>query len=287
MHAETLKTRTGQFPIGFRDCLENSIAWARDNGFAVLDLVKDVPEKRERARTTGLSVGAMDLPTVRSLITADEGRREAAVAATATFLRECSGDRPAIFLTIMLPEEPERARRENFEFMVAAYSALSGILEECDCRLVNEGWPGPGALCCTPEGLRAFFAACPSERIGVNYDPSHLIRMGIDPVRFLHEFSGRVFHMHAKDTELIAENIYAFGHEQPPTFAKNIPFGAVAWRYTIPGHGQTPWTGIFRILEQSGFDGFVSIELEDANFRDTEDLKKAGLLHAGRFLTGC
>jgi len=70
--------------------------------------------------------------------------------------------------------------------------------------------------------------------MGVNYDPSHLIRMGIDPLRFLKEFVGRVYHVHGKDAELFADNLYEYGHEQPPTFAKEMNFGSMAWRYTIP-----------------------------------------------------
>ena len=149
------------------------------------------------------------------------------------------------------------------------------------------GWPGPGALCCTPEGYRAFFAECPSPALGVNYDPSHLIRMGIDPLRFLHEFADRVFHVHGKDTEISSENLYEYGSEQPPTFGKSVPFGGNHWRYTIPGHGLTSWVEIFRILVAHGYDGCVCIELEDANFNGSEEGEKEGLLQGARFLTSC
>ena len=67
--------------------------------------------------------------------------------------------------------------------MVDSLNALSLALEAAGGRLVIEGWPGPGALCCTPETYRATFRECPSPAIGVNYDPSHLLRMGIDPIR--------------------------------------------------------------------------------------------------------
>jgi len=287
MSEELLKTRTGQFPIGFRDCLADSLIWARGNRFAAVDLVADVAVKRDQALREGIAVGAADLAGWRELITADEDRRRAAVGAATDFIRESPRDPPPIFLTIMLPEEPDRARRENFDFMVSAYSGLVETLEECDARLVIEGWPGPGAQCCTPETLRAFFKACPSERIGVNFDPSHLLRMGIDPIRFLHEFSNRVYHMHAKDTEFITENLYVFGHEQMPTFAEKIRHGAAAWRYAIPGHGCARWTDMFQVLNDSGYNGYVSIELEDSNFFETEDDKKTALTLAAQYLAGC
>jgi sugar phosphate isomerase/epimerase len=153
--------------------------------------------------------------------------------------------------------------------------------------LAIEGWPGPGALCCTPEGYRAAFRECPSPAVGINYDPSHLIRMGIDPVRFLQEFPDRVRHVHGKDTELNLDGIYEYGTEQPATFAEAHGFGAHHWRYTIPGHGCTPWVQVFDILHKSGYQGAVCIELEDENFNGSESGEKQGLLVGGAFLASC
>jgi sugar phosphate isomerase/epimerase len=120
----------------------------------------------------------------------------------------------------------------------------------------------------------------------VNFDPSHLLRMGIDPLRFLREFSSRVYHVHGKDTELFPEALYLYGHEQPPTLGKGHGFGNMSWRYTIPGHGVTSWTEVFRILVQAGYKGAVSIELEDENFNGTRAGEEAGLLHGRNFLQG-
>ena len=111
--------------------------------------------------------------------------------------------------------------------------------------------------------------------------------MGIDPLRFLREFVSRVFHVHAKDTEILSENLYEFGHEQSATFAQPIPFGRHHWRYTIPGHGMMRWTEAFRILEANGYAGCVSIELEDANFNGSEEDEKLGLLLGASYLQGC
>jgi sugar phosphate isomerase/epimerase len=123
--------------------------------------------------------------------------------------------------------------------------------------------------------------------MGVNYDPSHLVRMGIDPLRFLNEFVSRVYHVHGKDTELFADNLYEYGHEQPPTFAKPMGFGSMTWRYTIPGQGIVSWTRVFGILKDAGYAGCVSIELEDMNFNGTEAGEKLGILLGAQFLSGC
>jgi sugar phosphate isomerase/epimerase len=173
--------------------------------------------------------------------------------------------------------------------MVEGYSELIGTLEEHDARLVIEGWPGPGCVCSTPETFRAFLKSCPSDRIGIVFDPSHLLRMGIDPLRFLREFAHRVFHVHGKDTELLGDALFEFGHEVPAVFAPRVNYGAFAWRYTIPGHGLMRWIEAFRILEEHGYGGCVSIELEDANFNHGTDgqSEKQGLILAGNYLSGC
>ena len=193
----------------------------------------------------------------------------------------------------MRPEDPKLPRAENFGYMVESFSALAPAMEEHQARLVIEGWPGsspwsgPDSLCCTPEGYRSFFEQCPSPAMGVNYDPSHLIRMGIDPLRFLREFADRVYHVHGKDAELLADNLYEYGSEQPPTFGKTFPFGSMSWRYTIPGHGLTSWVEVFRILAAHDYAGCVCIELEDANFNGAEDTERLGILQGASFLTGC
>jgi sugar phosphate isomerase/epimerase len=123
--------------------------------------------------------------------------------------------------------------------------------------------------------------------MGVNYDPSHFIRMGTDPLRFLREFAGRIAHVHAKDTELFPEGLYEYGNLQPATRAKPHGFGEWCWRYAIPGHGVMSWIEAFRILAASGYRGAVSVELEDENFNGTEAGEKLGLGLGCRYLQGC
>ena len=66
--------------------------------------------------------------------------------------------------------------------------------------------------------------------------------------------------------------------ETASTFAKGHDFGNAVWRYTIPGHGVTPWTEVFSILKDSGYQGAVSIELEDENFNGSEAGEKLGIM---------
>jgi sugar phosphate isomerase/epimerase len=286
-----MKTRTGSFDIGFRQLwmdwhkdLNSLIGWAKANHFSGIDLARDADETGQRVLDAGLRLGSIDLKEWQGMISPDRSTRQNAVAKNAAYVERCAKLGQMNHFVVMLPEKPELPRAENFAFMVESFGALAPVLEQHNARIVIEGWPGPGALCCTPEGYRALFDAVPSPSMGVNYDPSHLLRMGIDPLRFLREFKARVYHAHGKDTELNAENLYEYGHEQPPTFGKAPAFGGMNWRYTIPGHGIVRWVEVMKILKDNGYTGMFSIELEDASFNGTEAGDKAGILAGAQFL---
>ena len=289
-----MKTLTGNYPIGFRmrgwtrnASLTDVIAWTVESGLGALDIGSVGADGAKQVIEAGLRVGSIDLLNVKGMLSADAGKRAEAVAQNSDYVRSCAANGPLNHFLALVPEDPALPRAENFGYLVESFSQLAPVLEESDARIVIEGWPGPGALCCTPEGCRALFKEIPSKAMGLNYDPSHLIRMGVDHLRFLNEFVDRVYHVHGKDAEILPDKLYEFGLEQPATFAKAVPFGAYAWRYTIPGQGMAHWREIFRVLQANGYQGCVSIELEDANFNDGGDEEKAGILHGARFLTGC
>lgn len=288
-----MKTRTGNFPIGFirgglgpdAQDMEGVIAWMKENELEVIDGV--APEQVKDVHEAGLRVGTIGMKGGRSLLSPDEAKRRDAVDTCTEYISANAALGPMNYMVVMAPEDPNRQRSENFGYMVESYSKLVPALEESKARISIEGYPAPGALCCTPETLRALFKEISSKSMGINFDPSHLVRMNIDPLRFLREFGERVVHMHGKDTGLLTENYYDFGTEQPPTFARPVRFGGMYWRYTIPGHGIVRWVEVFQLLQSAGYSGCVSIELEDANFTNSPEERKLGILQGARFLAGC
>jgi sugar phosphate isomerase/epimerase len=286
-------TRTGKFPIGFRrggsdwqKDLGHVIAWAKDNAFACLDVKGDAAQIRQVV-DAGLAVGSADLVAWGDLASADAGRRTAALEQNVQIVRDGVAAGCRNFFSVMFPDDPAADRRESFKLLVAGWAPLLEQMDTLGAKLVIEGYPGRNAHCCTPESYRAFFDEVDSPAAGVNYDPSHLIRMGIDPLRFLRQFVDRVFHVHPKDTELLDEMRYQLGHEQPPTFARPPAFGGTHWRYTIPGHGCMRWTAALEILQAAGYQGLISIELEDAHFHGSEPAEKQGLLASRQYLENC
>ena len=288
------RTKTGNLPIGFRYAplsnwsqdVQGLVTWAQENGFSALDTGKSA-EDAAKITAAGLRSGSVDLLEWQGMLSLEPDKRRDAVARNSTYIEACAAAGSLNYFVVMLPEDPSAPPQEVFTAMVESYGELAPVLEAHDAKIVIEGWPGPGALCCTPESYRAFFEACPSPAMGVNYDPSHLLRMGIDPLKFLAEFMGRVYHVHAKDTEIFSESRYEYGTEQKPLFATSPRFGGPFWRYTIPGHGVMRWKRAFEMLAEAGYEGCVCVELEDRFFNGAEDTEKAGLLASRHFLESC
>lgn len=293
-------TRTGGFPVGFRrgwsdwqKDLDAVIRWAKDNAFACLDVGPLPAADLQKITAAGLKLGTVDLPKASELVSPDAGKRKDAAARIAAYVKDVVAlpGGPRNFFTVMAPEDDARKRSENLEFATDGYNQLCAAIESLPgdgAHIVLEGYPGGppryAILACTPADYRLVFERIPSRVMGVNFDPSHLIRMGIDPVRFLHEFAPRVHHVHGKDTEILDDELYEHGNLQPATLARPHGFGAHAWRYTIPGHGCARWTKLLSILKERGYRGMISIELEDENFNGTEDGEKRGLLASRDFL---
>jgi len=290
-------TRTGSFPIYFRrggsewqKDLDAVIAFAIANGFAGIDVGALPIADLKRIQTAGLRIGTIDLPQKwTELASADAGKRADAADAHAAYITAAvaaTGVRN--YFCVVIPEEHAAKRAENFARAVDGYGRLCRAIAPSGGRLVIEGWPGGGphysSLACSPADYRAFFTEVASPAAAINFDASHLVRMGIDPLRFLNEFASRIHHVHAKDTELLDDELYEHGNLQPATFAKGHGFGGHHWRYAIPGHGCIRWGRLFSALKAAGFAGAVSVELEDEDFNGSTDGEQRGLLASRDFL---
>jgi len=291
-----MATRTGNFPIGFRrgwsDWQKKDLAalakWAKSNGFDRIDLGKATKEDLKTLRDAGLDVGSADLLDFGKLMSNDAAQRKDLIAQNVAYIKEAAAAGAKIFFTCVIPGDPAKKRAENYALALESFAPIAEACDKAKACLAIEGWPGGGPhlanLCCNPETYRSIIKDLGCKSVGVNYDPSHLIRMGIDEVRFLHEFASRVWHVHGKDTEIIPEAVYEYGLYQGSAFAKGHGFGEHVWRYTIPGHGCARWCEILKLLKNAGFKGAIGVELEDGNFNGSEAGEKAGLLYSLAFL---
>jgi len=97
------------------------------------------------------------------------------------------------------------------------------------------------------------------KEFGFNFDPSHLIWQGIDPVIFIKKFGDRIYHMHAKDAELVKENLPTSGCI--PTGDWRRP--GRGFRFRVVGWGDVPWKRIMTALLEVGYNYVMSYEHED------------------------
>ncbi len=152
------------------------------------------------------------------------------------------------------------------------------VIENC----VMEGWHPdgyPGNLAYSPELWEWMF----SHGLYLNFDPSHLIWMGIDPVAALAPYVDRIPHAQAKDVQLYPEKRTRYGWPGKAVVRED-PWDVGWWRYRVPGLGQVDWRAVVDALYEGGFEGVLSVEHEDPVWGGTEDKVRTGLQVAHRTL---
>lgn len=263
------------------------VPWASSIGIQALDLPEDWQGAAAVCRAHHLRVGAVTGTGMGRLISADDAVREAAVVRLSEQIRAMAAAGARVLFLCLVPEDRTQRLAESLAIFRDTFPTIVQVLEASGVRAVFEGWPGPPpvypTLGYTPEQWRAMFATVPSSALGLNYDPSHLVRLGIDYRRVLDEFKDRIYHCHAKDTALLSEAQYRYGY-LPSAFDRSPPFGGGAWRYCVPGDGVIDWSMIAYTLDQAGFDGCMSIELEDARYSGTVEREQQGIIKAYQHL---
>jgi sugar phosphate isomerase/epimerase len=267
--------------------IEAVAAWAKQIGLGALDLGEDWEQAVPVCRAHGLEIGAVNSAAMGQLISPDERVRAAAVARLESQIRAMGAAGLRTLFLCLVPEDRTQRLSDSLAIYRETFPAIAGALEAAGVRAVFEGWPGPApvypVLGYTPEQWRAMFAAVPSPALGLNYDPSHLVRLGIDYLRVLDEFRDRVYHCHGKDTALLSEDQYRYG-SLPPAFDQSPAFAGGAWRYCVPGDGAVDWSQVAYALDQAGFNGCISIELEDARYWGTLEREQQGITKAYQHL---
>jgi len=123
-------------------------------------------------------------------------------------------------------------------------------------RILWEPWPEGPNIATSPVGFDALFKAFKdSPYVGLQYDPSHLVRQFMDPIQTARDFVDKIYDVHLKDTEILWPVLRAGGI--------NPVNRASWWRYRIPGMGSIVWRDFFSILQGAGYQGAMSIEHED------------------------
>jgi len=116
----------------------------------------------------------------------------------------------------------------------------------------------------------ALEAICCHEEFGFNFDPSHLLWQGVDPVKFIQEFGDRIFHVHMKDAIVTLD-----GRSGILSSHQNFGDTRRGWDFRSLGRGGVNFEEIIRALNNAGYDGPLSVEWEDSGMDREHGAKEA------------
>ncbi len=105
--------------------------------------------------------------------------------------------------------DPYRSVEENLAEFQNVFREFCSEAEARGLRIAIENCPmiEPKTNHCTnlafsPEVWERMFELVPSSALGLEMDPSHMVWLGIDYLQAIRDFGERIYHAHAKDTEI-------------------------------------------------------------------------------------
>lgn len=146
----------------------------------------------------------------------------------------------------------------GFDLLAERFNPILDVFGECGVKFALEVHPTEIAFD-IHTAQRALEALDHRPEFGFNFDPSHLIWQGIDPVQFIRAFSDRIYHVHVKDAIVKLDG-------RSGILASHLNFGdhRRGWDFRSPGRGGVNFEEIIRALNDVGYQGPLSIEWEDS-----------------------
>jgi sugar phosphate isomerase/epimerase len=146
---------------------------------------------------------------------------------------------------------------DGFKLFAERWNPILDVFGECGVKFALEVHPTEIAFdIYTAE--RALEALGHREEFGFNFDPSHLIWQGVDPVEFIRAFPDRIYHVHMKDAITTLNG-------KSGILASHLNFGDPrrGWDFRSPGRGGVNFEEIIRALNHARYNGPLSVEWED------------------------
>ncbi|PHS15262.1 MAG: AP endonuclease [Blastopirellula sp.] len=157
----------------------------------------------------------------------------------------------------------------GFQQFADRWNPILDVFGECGVKFALEVHPTEIAFdIFTAE--RALEAVGHREEFGFNFDPSHLIWQGIDPVEFIRAFPDRIFHVHIKDAIVTLDG-------RTSILGSHIDFGSPkrGWNFRSPGRGGVNFEEIIRALNDIGYQGPLSVEWEDSGMQRDQGARES------------
>ena len=176
---------------------------------------------------------------------------------------------------ITAPWPTEHAEAHEYQWTVAEnyWTELAEFADKHGVDVAIE--MHPNMLVYEPHGMLRL-RELTNDRIGANFDPSHLYWQGIevtDAIRLLGD-EDAIHHFHAKDTKIYEPQAREKGVLDTTDYTDE-PNRAWLFRSIGYGHGESHWKDVVSTLRMVGYEGALSIEHEDSLTSATEGLEKA------------
>ena len=141
----------------------------------------------------------------------------------------------------------------------ARWNPILDVFDEVGVRFAHEVHPSEIAYDYYSTQL-ALEAVDHRPAFGLNWDPSHMVWQGIDPVNFIWDFRDRIYHVDCKDTKMRTPD------GRRGILSSHLPWADPRrrWDFVSTGRGDVDWAECFRMLTTIGYDGPISVEWEDA-----------------------
>jgi sugar phosphate isomerase/epimerase len=167
------------------------------------------------------------------------------------------------------PPVPPAWIDDGFKLLAERFNPILDVFGECGVKFALEVHPTEIAFdLYTAE--RTLKALDYREEFGFNFDPSHLIWQGVDPVEFIRAFPDRIYHVHMKDAIVKLNG-------RSGILASHLNFGDPrrGWDFRSLGRGGVNFEEIVRALNDVGYKGPLSVEWEDSGMDRDNGAKEA------------
>lgn len=175
----------------------------------------------------------------------------------------CPGDKTPAWVTTSWPPETQDILDYQWnEVAIPTWKRLIKLAEDCGIEqiaLENHGMQ----LVYNPETLLRLRKEV-GPMVGMNLDPSHLFWMGGDPIAAAEVLgkAGALYHIHGKDSRPEKGRVEPNGLLDTKTIDQ---YANRSWNYVAVGYGHDTnwWKKFFATAKAVGYNGDVSLEMED------------------------
>ena len=155
------------------------------------------------------------------------------------------------------PPTPPSMIDAGFDLLAERWNPILDVFQECGVKFGLEVHPTEIAFDIY-SAERSLQALDNREEFGFNFDPSHLLWQGVDPVEFIRSFPDRIYHVHMKDASVTLNG-------RTGILTSHLEWGDSrrGWDFRSVGRGGVRFEEIIRSLNAINYEGPLSIEWED------------------------